>query len=332
MNSEDHKNILNNVVKSTCDSSNTDDWSHETGFKKGRNFILTVNEKALEHYDKILKYLKSLTGCRYILVTEHIGQDNKHYHIYVQYDNVKKLSYSKLFGAHLDKCFGSAQKCREYLLCEDDKHKKLGVTAITIYEEGDVKLNGGCRYVKDVLNMDKDDIGDVPLQYANTVKKIMEEEREKQDFFDMLRQLKNRELKGPEIIYLYGEPGSGKTQGAYDMAMERYDVEDIGNITINNNFIKIINEDAKCFVIEEFRPSQMAASDFLQLTDKYGYSCNIKGSHKRIRPEMIIICSVISPYNIYSDEKNKQFLRRISKLYKIDKNHNKIEKEIKFEE
>ncbi len=327
-------NINNEKVKdrkSKNDSSNTD-TGVMTGFKKGQNFILTINEKALEHYDKILKYLKSLTGCKYILVTEHIGQENKHYHIYVQYDNVKKLSFSKLFGAHLEKCFGSAQKCREYLLCEDDKHKKEGITAIIIHEEGEAKLRGGCRYVKDILNMDKDEIGEVPLQYANTAKKIMEEEHEKQEFFKMLREIKNNELKGPKIIYLYGESGNGKTYGAYKMAMNDYEIEDIGMIEINNNFCKITNDDAKCFIIPEFRPSQMHASDFLQLIDKYGYNCNVKGGFKFLRPEMIIICSIISPYNIYNDEKNKQFLRRITKLYKIEDNHNMIEKEIKFEE
>lgn len=317
--------------KSTSDSSNTENWNQK-GFKKGRNFILTVNEKCLPDYEKIIKYLKSLKKFRYILVTEHFGQDNKHYHIYVQYDDNKKLSFNKLYGAHLENCYGSAQKCREYLLCEDDKHKKLGITANIIYEEGEIKLNGGIKYVKDVMNMDKDDLGEVPIQFRNIAKSIIEEEHEKQEFFNMLDEIEKDELKAPKIIYLYGDSGNGKTYGAYKMAMKEYAKEDIGKITMDGQFVKFINEDAKCFVIEEFRPSQISASNFLQLTDKYGYACNIKGSHKYIRPEMIIICSVISPYNIYSDEKNKQFLRRITKLYKLEKNHEMVEKQINLEE
>ena len=34
-----------------------------------------------------------------------------------------------------------------------------------------------------------------------------------------------------------------------------------------------------------------------------------------IRPKRIYICSVKSPFEIYKDEVNKQFLRRISKFY-----------------
>ena len=51
---------------------------------------------------------------------------------------------------------------------------------------------------------------------------------------------------------------------------------------------------------------------------------------RRFLPEQIT--SVISPYNIYSDEKNKQFLRRITKLYKLDKDHNMIEQKINLED
>lgn len=331
INDEISKNEKSTLEKSTIDSSNTDNWSL-TGFKKGRNFILTINEKSLENYDKIVNYLKSLKGFRYILVTEHFGQENKHYHIYVQYNDNKKLSFNKLLGAHLEECYGSAQKCRDYLLCEDDKHKKLGITANIIYEEGDMKTKGGIKYVKDVIGMDKSELGEVPLQFKRIAKEIIEEENEKQSFFKMLNEIKNNELKGPKIIYLYGESGNGKTYGAYKMAMEEYEVEDIGMIEINNNFCKITNDDAKCFIIPEFRPSQMHASDFLQLIDKYGYNCNVKGGFKFLRPECIIICSIISPYYIYNDEKNKQFLRRITKLYKIEDNHEMKEIKITFDE
>lgn len=328
MNKEVNKN---NFEKSTFDSSNTDNWSL-TGFKKGRNFILTVNEKCLPDYEKIIKYLKSLKGFRYILVTEHFGQDNKHYHIYVQYDDNKKLSFSKLFGAHLEECYGSAQKCRDYLLCEDDKHKNKGITAAIIHEEGTMKTKGGIKYVKDVVAMDKSELGEVPLQFKRVAKEIIEEENEKQELIKMIREVKNDCLKGPEVIYLYGGSGNGKTYSAIKLAAEKYKEEDIGIIQIYNNFCKFINDDAKCYIITEFRPSQIHAAEFLQLIDKYGYACNIKGSHKFIRPEMFIICSVISPYYIYNDEINKQFLRRITKLYELDKNHNMIEQQIYFEE
>ena len=144
---------------------------------------------------------------------------------------------------------------------------------------------------------------------------IDERENDKNKFFEMLHEIKNDCLKGPEIIYINGQSGQGKTYGAYKIALEQFNIEQIGKITCKNDFIDIVNDEAECFVIEEFRPSQIKASDFLQLTDKYGYRCNVKGTFKTLRPKMIIICSIIPPNQVYTNEEiNVQFLRRITKI------------------
>lgn len=76
--------------------------------------------------------------------------------------------------------------------------------------------------------------------------------------------------------------------------------------------------------IEEFRPSQIKASDFLQLTDKYGFRCNTKGGFATLRPEKIIICSIIPPEQIYKEEVNKQFLRRITETIDLDEDEDAL--------
>ena len=134
----------------------------------------------------------------------------------------------------------------------------------------------------------------------------------------MLEEIKNDELKAPKIIYITGGTGKGKTYKAYKLALENYDKKDIGKLTLKNDFFDVINKSAKCYVIEEFRPSQIKASDFLQLTDKYGFRANIKGGFVSLRPEMIIICSIIEPEKIYKEEINQQFLRRITETINLD--------------
>ncbi|ORX42955.1 hypothetical protein BCR36DRAFT_415806 [Piromyces finnis] len=91
-----------------------------------KNFILTLNPSALEFYADIKTYLKSLVGLKYFLVTEHIGQAQKHYHIFVQYQNSKNLSIRRLKGAHLERCYGSAQQNIRYCKAEDEKHVREG--------------------------------------------------------------------------------------------------------------------------------------------------------------------------------------------------------------
>lgn len=295
--------------------------------KFSRNFILTLNEATLEYYTDVINYLKSLKGLHYILVTEHIGQGNKHYHVYVQYNNAKKLAVSKLHGAHFEKCYGSAQANIAYCKAEDEKHKTLGITAVLIEEEGEPLLKGG-NYTVGYLE-ELDDRRELPAIYYNIYNKIQNKKNSDEAFYDMLSNIENDSLRPIQVVYFIGKPGSGKTYNAYKYALSHYNKEDITKVTIQNNFFEFVgsNQD-KCLVVEEFRPSQLHPSSLLQFTDKYGYSCPIKGGYKYVKPEMIIICSIIHPSKLYREEKyelNEQFTRRITHLYEVQSNHSYTE-------
>ena len=181
-----------------------------------------------------------------------------------------------------------------------------------IIEEYGTRPRQGQLTISELKEMDKNE---TPATLYRIKNEIDERENDKNKFFQMLNEIKNNCLKGPEIIYITGQSGNGKTYGAYEIALQNFNIEQIGKLTCKNDFIDIVNEDAECFVIEEFRPSQIKASDFLQLTDKYGYRCNVKGSFRTLRPKMIIICSIIPPNQLYTNEEiNVQFLRRITKI------------------
>lgn len=298
------------------------------GWLKGRNFMFTVQESQYGIYEEVKKYLTNLKGFQYWLCCEHHNEDQPHSHVYIQYTDNKRLSLKKLKGLHTEQCKGSAQRCIQYLKCEDDKHIKLGIQA-TVYEEiGEPLLNGGIKCIKDIKESTKEELEQSlnPMFY-NIAEKIKSKQHEEDMFMTMLTEIETDVLKGPEVYYLTGPSGAGKTYGAYKLALSKYDKKDIGKILINNNFFKITNENAKCFVIEEFRPSQLHASDFLQLIDKYGFNCNVKGGFITIRPECFIICSIIQPEELYKNEEiNEQFRRRITKIYEINEKRELIER------
>lgn len=287
-----------------------------------KNFILTLNEATLEFYQDVVEYVTGLSQFQYMLVTEHVGQENKHYHMYLQYRSGKRLTPSRLHGAHFDPCLGSAQKNIAYLKCEDEKHIREGVTAILIDERGEPILKG--KWTIKRLREESDD-DQIPANLFNINKKIKNEKKSADSFHNMLDEIEKNDLKGPEVIYFIGKPGYGKTFNAYKYALQRYNKEDITKVTINNNFFKFtgsIND--KCLIVEEFRASQLHPSSLLQFTDKYGYECPIKGDYKYVRPECIIICSIIHPSRLYKeehDELNEQFTRRITHLYEVEKDH-----------
>ena len=267
---------------------------------RSRNFQLTLNK--IENYEALSNEFKKLKTCKFLISCREIAPStgHEHIHMYVHFEQPYKLSKKILsFGAHIEICKGSPKQNIDYI--EKDGN---------IIEEYGVRPTQGTRTVAEMKEMS---INEVSPQYYKIKKQIDEDERSKNTFFDMLDEIRNDNLKAPEIIYITGPSGKGKTYNAYKIATEKYQNHEIGKLTLNNNFIDIVNENAKCFVIEEFRDSQIKASDFLQLTDKYGYRANIKGGFCTLRPEMIIICSIIHPLNIYHDEINKQFMRRITK-------------------
>ena len=233
--------------------------------------------------------------------------------------DAKKINY-----IHVKKFkkYGTPQQYVNYCKGLDDKHKKLGITCNITIEEGKLRKAGGYS-VKAIKETPIDELEDAKLY--NIAKKIQEDERRKQGFFNMLREIERDALKSPEIIYFIGEPGNGKTYGAYKFALQHYKIEEIGRITINNNFFKVDNENAKCFIIEEFRSSQLNPSNLLQLTDKYGYNAPVKGGEIYLRPDAIYICSIINPEKLYSSEHQElimQFIRRITYVKYVDKEHN----------
>lgn len=277
------------------------------GNTKAKRWQLTLNDCG--RYEDLISYLLKLKSLKYLISCKELAPttNHEHIHIYVCFSGSVKLSINKLCGAHVESCRGSHKQNIDYI-------RKDGVILDEVGEEP--RERGGSHTVAELKQIQNPD--ELDFKEYNTWSKIRSKEEDKNIFFNMLEEISMNNLHAPTIYYITGGTGKGKTFSAYKMALERYKKEEIGKLTLKNEFVDIINEDAKCYVIEEFRPSQIKASDFLQLTDKYGYRCNIKGGFKTLRPECIIICSIIPPTEIYKEEVNKQFLRRITEIIDLD--------------
>lgn len=276
--------------------------------KSSRNFILTLNEKTLEFYADIYHYLVTLAGLVYILVTEHLGTGNKHYHIYVQYQNSKKLSLRKLYGAHVEKCFGSAQKNIAYLMAQDEKHIDEGVTALKIAEQGKPNLKGDYSVETLLEIQDKRDLTDYRMY--NTWKKVHEEEEADLDIDDI--------AKNVEVYWIQGPSGIGKTNKAKEIVREKADKygRKVNFIKYENTFYLGVGN-AKVAIYDDFRDSHMYPSEFINLIDYNKHYMNVKNGAKLNKYELIIITSVQKINNIYRkmndlEEPQKQWLRRVN--------------------
>ena len=215
----------------------------------------------------------------------------------------------------------SPQGFIDYCKGLDAKHKALGVDCVVRLEEGSIRTNEKTRFksIAEVERMSVTDRKQLGIQYKNIIDKMNETERRESSFRNMLAEIRDDKLEAPEVYYIEGQPGEGKTYGAYKLALSKFKLEEIGRIKFCNQFAVIDIEDAKCFVIEEFRASDLRASELLQLMDKYGTNVNVKGGFVHLRPKCIIICSIFSPTELYKhDELSDQFIRRLKMKYRAE--------------
>lgn len=294
---------MSSVEKSTVARGNT-----KNPCLKNRSFLLTLNE--IDKYEDLSKYLLSRNPKYYISALEEAPTTgHEHIHIYIYFKQTTTLSIKKCLGAHIDKCRGTPQQNINYV-------KKDGEI---IEEQGEEPRQGGYS-VKTLLEYET--VEDLPdYRMVKTWEHLKQQKEEEESFFNMLNEIKNGKVEPIEINYITGDSGTGKTRTAYTKALENYEEKDIGKITFENGFAKILNKNAKCFVIEEFRPSDMKASKFLEFTDPYYKNkiLNVKGGFEVLNKiECLYICSIIAPGLLYNNEENtKQFIRRIKNIFNL---------------
>lgn len=135
---------------------------------------------------------------------------------------------------------------------------------------------------------------------------------------EMFKEILHNDLVKPEIVYIYGSSGTGKTYFALQDALKTFGYKNVATIRFDKNGFAHCHDPQKdCLVWMEFRPSCLDAVSFLELIDGYGCHLNVKHGSVFVRPKCIYICSILPPQQIYKEEINQQFMRRITKL--IDK-------------
>lgn len=288
-------------------------------------FMLTIQNSLLDKLDSIYKYCSQRAGFTYGIACLHNKGHNEqtlpHVHIVLQYRNPIRLSIKKLCGAHVDTLkFGSIQKMVAYAKGETGHDDIEGFEAEVLWEDGEMRRNGGMKTIGEVKAMSADEIDDLPCILRNVAKQIKEEQQANDLWDSVLDEVWNDKLNGPEVVYITGDAGVGKTYGAIKMAKELgYSKDDVGKVMIENNFFSFNKPNADCLIVPEFRPSQCRASLLLEFLDKYGFNAPVKGGFHFVRPRTIIIASIVPPEDLYIDEeKNKQFLRRISKVIRLE--------------
>lgn len=266
-----------------------------------RHFQLTLND--VSKFDKVKSYLTKSKMLKYIIASKEVAPTtgHEHIHIYVQFNQKKRLAFKKLEGAHVELCKGTPQQNYDYIIKDGN----------VIFEEGELGKSGA-KSIKDVKAMSKDEREELDIRYYNIVKQINQAEDLEINVEDLHKDVK--------VVYICGDSGSGKTQLAKKMLASHTD-KAINVVKHVNDFWEGVGE-SKVALYDEFRDSHMKASEFINFIDYNKQLMNIKGGYKLNRYETIIITSIQHPKEIYRnmpEEAKEQWLRRI-KIIDLSKN------------
>jgi len=118
----------------------------------------------------------------------------------------------------------------------------------------------------------------------------------------------------PEVMWLYGPTGTGKTRDAYTKYWP--EVDHYVWRPSNGNWWDGYDGQTK-IILDEFR-GQMTWSDILGLLDRNEYRAPIKGGFTQIQADRFVITSPLHPDLVYKDDdrhdRKAQLLRRITKV------------------
>lgn len=291
---------------------------------QSRKWQVTINnpqEKGYSH-DFIRKILDRFKGCVYWCMSDEVGKETGTYHTHVFIccsGAVRFSTMQKRFqGAHLEVCKGTAAENRDYVF-------KLGKYAGTLKEEtrqygtqeefGElpVERQGQRNDIVDLYDMIKGGYSDYQIleinpQYMLSLDKI---ERVRQA---VLEERYKKQWRDLNVVYIYGETGSGKTRSVMDL----FGYDKVYRITdYEHPFDGYKGQDIVIF--EEFR-SNLKITEMLNLLDGYPCVLRCRYANKIACFTKVFIISNIELSEQYTELQKVQprtwdaFLRRIHEV------------------
>lgn len=278
--------------------------------KKVRNGFLVMNSD-LDKTKEVIAYLERVKAFQYILITEHHGTEHLHRHIYVQYNKPTLIDNSKIFYLHVDEAMGSAQQCIDYLMCRDKKHPEINVTCKVIYENGKPLLKGNINTIRNLKSIT--DINEVEPRNLNTWLKVKSNKISINEWHKKIK-----------VVYIWGDSGIGKSLSItrtliWNNETEFDEIKHIGEFWHGIGGVEV----SGVAIYDDFRDSDLKASEFINFIDYNTHNLNYKGGSAKNKYHLIIITSIQDPNKIYKntpEETKKQWLRRM-KIINLNKIH-----------
>lgn len=259
---------------------------------RARAFLFTINQ--VETYEAFEECFKKLKSCDYYVSAREFAPTtgHEHIHVYAHFESNYKLSKKILsFKAHIDICKGSPKQNIDYVKKDGD----------LISEWGNIPHQGS-KTVGELKALDNPD--ELDWKMYNTWKRIHSEPQK----------IKVGEWKKEvKVYYIKGPSGCGKSEYS-EKFIEKLGIKEFDDVKHIGDFWIGVTDGTGCCVYDDWRDSHMCASEFINFIDYRIHNLNIKGGSIKNKYNTIVISTVQSLKEIYSNctgEPKKQWMRRI---------------------
>lgn len=283
---------------------------------KNRSFVVTYNNPKITLED-LGKLLESDESVKYYVFGSEVAPTTgtPHFQGYVTFKNPRSISgvNKKFFGnkARLEVAKGTAEENRVY--CTKDNNFVEGGEMpkpgrrTDIKNIKDLRLKERCT-VRELLAMEvEDDEGEAKpiirnlqqLRFAEGLSKYMP--------------LRQRDV--PEVIWLWGATGTGKTKTAFEICGE--------DTWVNNGGLRWFDgyDEHENVIFDDFRSEHCEFEFLLRLLDRYPLRVEVKGGYVNWVPKRIVVTAPYKPEEMFGFlgeiENLKQLLRRITEIREI---------------
>lgn len=255
-----------------------------------RCVCFTINNYTLEDFADVEKLIRM---CSFVVVGFEGSGEGQTPHIqgYCEFQKtIRFTSISKtLRRAHLERRLGNATQASDYCKKEGnwlewgeikEQGKRTDLDRIRLLALD----NGGMRAVSAVGNLQQIRVAEIFLSYNEPP----------------------REWK-PQVIWLWGPTGTGKSRSAREICGEDVYCKNTGTKWWDGY------DGHDDIILDDFRDSWWPITYMLGLLDRYEFRVEIKGGYRQIRAHRIVITSAQNPAECYmgTGEAVEQLLRRI---------------------
>lgn len=271
-----------------------------------RNFCFTSYD--IDEFMFRIKYFKKELAYLIFQIEECPKTGNYHIQGYAECsDKLHMSSIHKLVNhkMHIENRLGTQQQAISYCKKDDTYVKphryeygepKEQGKRTDLQRDADIILNGGTLQDISPSNI---------IKYSKGFEKLVN------------MQLKPRDwMKPPQVIWIYGESGSGKTTYIYSKHTDIYMKESTNKWWDGYKQQEVI-------LIDDFRHWELGFDNLLRLLQSFPYQGETKGSTVEINSPFIYITSVLKPNEVLNSGHQKdtitQLLRRITKIIHLEK-------------